>query len=166
MPAMKQNRISTDRPCCSVLGTGSLRVLSTLHRQRSSPAQLTVTSPKVLHEEGSRAELCQKLLLRACGEQWIVKDKATLLFIKKPKGFMSRVGRLLLVCLFFLVYLWWGEGGGGKTFVWKGIWEVWGRGTKWHLTARATMDQEQSCPKTAGTGECLWCSVTEAMAVP
>lgn len=40
-------------------------------------------------------------------------------------------------------------------------WEVWGRGTKWHLTARGAMDQDQYCLKTAGVEECFWCLLSQ-----
>lgn len=38
----------------------------------------TVTSPEVLHEEDLRAESLQKLLLRVCGEERVVRDKEKL----------------------------------------------------------------------------------------
>lgn len=68
--------------------------LSTSRWRVSLPSFYTLTSSKVLHGGDSRAELCLQLLLRVCGEEWNVKDKETLVFIKS-----------WLFGLFFLIFL-------------------------------------------------------------
>lgn len=82
--------------------------LSTSRGRVPLPRFYTLTSPKVLLGKDSGAELCLKLLLRVCGEEWNVKDKETLVFIKiwaqrtYVKSWLS--GCCWFVCFFSYIY--------------------------------------------------------------